>query len=463
MRNSLLFVFLCSSLLIGNTANGTVIGLNNSSSQKNIIRKKEPETINVTITPGRKDAMFDAKHPVKYFIEVANNYKTVQEGKIGVEVKTDIGGTVGISEMDIKLKGNKTKKIEWDLPMQDPGFYDIVVKINLTDYDDTVRNVFGYKPFEINTPIHKPADFGAFWQKAKDDLSEVNPNYVVKPVDSLSTPTHKVYRVEMNSLDNIKIFGWLTIPRTKGKYPVLYGLGGYRIEMHPLKFDDFAHFTINVRGIGESSHKINPDNQEILTLHLADKNKYVYRGIYMDCLRGLDFIIANENLGLDASRIGLFGGSQGGTLAWILAALSKKVMFCVVDNPTYCDYTENYKICINKPQPEGGFVIKFLKDFLKRHSSISKDKMLNTLSYFEAQNFISDVNCPVLLGLGLLDLTAPPTCTLSVYNKLSADVKKRSEVFAFPNLAHEVPMEHNTFKSTWFYENFATKLLTSKR
>ena len=45
----------------------------------------------------------------------------------------------------------------------------------------------------------------------------------------------------------------------------------------------------------------------------------------------------------------------------------------------------------------------------------------------------------------------------------STDVKKKSEVFAFPNLAHEVPMEHNAFKSTWFYENSINKLLTSKR
>ncbi len=456
MRKSLLLFFLCIAILNSYTAYSA--GFADASFSNHIKKELEPETIAVTVVPHKKDALFDARHPVRYDVVVFNNYKSIQEGKISVEVKSATGTVIGISEVDFSIKGNKKKKVEWNIPVSDPGFYDITVRINLTEYDDTIRNVFGYKPFEISTPLHKPADFDAFWQKAKDDLSAVSPEYSVTPDDILSTPTHQVYYIEMNSLDNVRITGWLTIPRAKGTYPVLYGLGGYRVEMKPLFFDDFAHFTINVRGIGESIKKMNPDNAEILTLHLEDKNKYVYRGIYMDCMRGLDFILANEKMGLDISRIGLFGGSQGGTLTWIVAAMSKKVIFCVPDNPTYCDFHTNYDICVNRQQPEAGFIIKFLKQYLKNNNSISKERMLTTLSYFEAQNFVSQIQCPILLGLGLLDLMAPPTCTFSAYNRLSADVKKKSEVFAFPNLAHEVPMEHNTFKSTWFYENAVKKL-----
>lgn len=459
MRKSLLLLFMCLSFVMNCKTYAAVDSYKAFSDSKNPKKNNtEPETVVVNIIPHVKNALFDAKHPVKYNVEVFNNYKSDQEGKIAVEVKTATGGVVGISEIDFKVKANNRKMVEWKIPVDNPGFYDIIVRVNLTEYDDTIRNVFGYRPFEITTPLHRPADFDAFWQKAKDDLKAVNPDYRITPDDILSTPTHQVYLVEMNSLDNVKIYGWLTIPRAKGKYPVLYGLGGYRVEMKPLFFDDFAHFTINVRGIGESNHAINPDNQEILTLHLEDKNKYVYRGIYMDCMRGLDFILDNEKMGLDISRIGLFGGSQGGTLTWIIAGLSKKVIFCVLDNPTYCDYHTNFDICVNRQQPEAGFIIKFLKEYLRKNGSISKEKMLTTLSYFEAQNFVSEIKCPVLVGIGLLDLMAPPTCTLTTYNRLSADVRKRSEFFAFPNLAHEVPMEHNTFKSTWFYENAVKKL-----
>jgi cephalosporin-C deacetylase-like acetyl esterase len=458
MRKLLLLVFLCLPVLISFATYSTGLSICSAAFNPTPIHEKEPGTVVAKIVPHQKNALFDAKHPVKYNVVVFNNYNTVQEGKIAVEIKNAQGGLVGTSEVALKLKGGSNKKLEWKIPIKEPGFYDITVKINLTEYDDTIRNVFGYKPYEINTPLHKPADFEAFWQKAKDDLNAVNPDYSITPDNILSTPTHQVYYVEMNSLDNVRITGWLTVPKAKGKYPVLYGLGGYKVEMKPLFFDDFAHFTINVRGIGESNKKINPDNTELLVLHLEDKNKYVYRGIYMDCLRGLDFIIANEKMGLDISRIGLFGGSQGGTLTLVLASLSRKTIFCVLDNPTYCDFHTNYDICVNRFQPEAGFIIKFLKEYLRRNSSVSKEKMLTTLSYFESQNFVSEIKCPVLLGLGLLDLMAPPTCTFSAYNKLSAEVKKKSEVFSFPSLAHEVPMQHNTYKSTWFYENAVNKL-----
>lgn len=437
-------VFSCS-------ANYAAVNNRENFTSANFARKNRvPESVVINIIPHKKNCLFDANHPVRYDVEVINNYKASQEGKIAVEVKAATGETIGLSEIDVNIRGNRKRKFEWNIPVNDPGFYDIIVKINLSDYDDTVRNVFGYKPYEISTPVHKPADFDAYWQKAKDDLAAVDPKYNIIEDDTLSTPTHKVYRVEMYSLDNVKIYGWLTVPRPMGKYPVLYGLGGYLIELKPIFFDDFVGFTIDPRGIGESYNVIDPNKDDVLTLHLEDKNKYVYRGIYMDCMRGLDFILSHADMKMDISRIGAFGGSQGGTLTWIVAAMSKKITFCITDNPIFCDFRANYAICNYRPDPS--FIIRMLKDFFKKNNTIPKERFFGTLSYFEAQNFTPDIQCPVLLGGGLLDLMAPPTCTFSAYNRMSVAVKKKSEVYMFPYLAHEVTKRHNTYKSTWFYE-----------
>jgi len=35
---------------------------------------------------------------------------------------------------------------------------------------------------------------------------------------------------------------------------------------------------------------------------------------------------------------------------------------------------------------------------------------------------------------------------------MNKEVIKASEIYIFPELAHEVPERHNTFKSTWFFE-----------
>ena len=49
-------------------------------------------------------------------------------------------------------------------------------------------------------------------------------------------------------------------------------------------------------------------------------------------------------------------------------------------------------------------------------------------------------------------------CAYTAFNRLSDDVKKKSQIFTFPNLAHEVSPGHNAYKSTWFYEEAINKL-----
>ena len=155
MRKSLLLLCMCLSFVMNCKTYAAVDVFKAFSDSKNQKKNNtEPETVVVNIIPHVKNALFDAKHPVKYNVEVFNNYKSDQEGKIAVEVKTATGGVVGISEIDFKVKANNRKMVEWKIPVDNPGFYDIIVRVNLTEYDDTIRNVFGYRPFEITTPLH---------------------------------------------------------------------------------------------------------------------------------------------------------------------------------------------------------------------------------------------------------------------------------------------------------------------
>jgi len=170
------------------------------------------------------------------------------------------------------------------------------VAINTTTYDDTVRYTFGYDVDFISSPMHKPADFDEFWEKALADLAEVYPDYKIEQNYSKSTTEYNVYRVEMTSLDSVRIYGWLTIPRTliKGKnFPVAVFYPGYETIMKPLLFaQDYATFTINTRGTDKNSETYPiPPGEQILTYNIHDINQYVYKGIMMDCVRALDFYL----------------------------------------------------------------------------------------------------------------------------------------------------------------------------
>ncbi len=413
--------------------------------------------IKTVLKPSNFDGTFDGKEPITYNLELHNNYPISQEGTFKYIVKEAITGAV-ISEKkyDVKLskKSSKNFKLKVATPPQ-PGIYNLEFSINTTTYDDTTHYAFGYEIAQIKSPYHRPDDFDDFWKTAMDELATISPSYKIEEDFEQSNKLFNVYRVEMSSIDNIRINGWLTIPKTAmgGKFPVLVGFGGYQVLARPLFFDEFISFTVNVRGADRNNMSdVNPNNQDILTLNINDPLKYIYRGIYMDCIRAVDFLFANENMGFDVNRIAVFGGSQGGSLALITAALlNKKIRTCVADNPTFCDYHINL---LMEPQiREASFVLEYLGKYLRTNASFfTKDEMLQTLSYFEIQNFMPKVKCPVLFGIGLLDPLAPAVTTIAAYNKMNKEVIKASEIYIFPELAHEVPERHNTFKSTWFFE-----------
>jgi cephalosporin-C deacetylase len=413
--------------------------------------------IKTILKPSNFDGTFIGKESIVYNLELKNNYPISQEGTFRYVVKEAITGNV-ISEKqyDVKLdkKSSKNFKLKIATPPQ-PGIYNLEFAINTSTYDDTTHYAFGYEIAQIKSPYHRPDDFDEFWRTAMDELASISPAYKIEEDFEQSNKLFNVYRVEMSSIDNIRINGWLTIPKTAmgGKFPVLVGFGGYQVLAKPLFFDEFASFTVNVRGADRNNMAdVNPNNQDILTLNINDPAKYIYRGIYMDCLRFVDFLFANDNMGFDLNRIAVFGGSQGGSFALITAALlNKKIKTCVADNPTFCDYHVNLFM---EPQiREASFVLEYLGKYLRANANFfTKEEMLQTLSYFEIQNFMPKIKCPVLFGVGLLDPLAPAVTTIGAYNKMNRDVIKASEIYIFPELAHEVPERHNTFKSTWFFE-----------
>ncbi len=415
---------------------------------------EEEGEIIVQLKPFNRDGIyFDGKH-IKYNVTITNKYKIKQEGSFKVIVKTDDGIPVGEKEIKISLNRKSVKKFTITMPeISSPGVYDFQAALNVTTYDDTTRHAFGFKINEIKTPYHRPPDFDEFWQITREELAKIDPQYKVVLDEGRSTYFHTVYKVEIQSLGNIPFYGWLSIPKPKGKYPVLVGFGGYKIELNPLYFDDFISFTINVRGIERKvKEQINPMNREQLLVNIEDKSEYIYRGIYMDCIRAVEFVHSQgEKFGMDLKRVVAFGGSQGASLALVTASLMpSKINTVVANNPIFFDWVRS--VAIGKVQKELSFPVKDMLDFEAKNPGVSMENMIQTLQYFEVQNFIPNMSCPVLYAVSLLDNFAPASTALAAFNKMPVETVQNSELYVFPNLGHEVPKSHDAFVSTWFLE-----------
>ncbi|MBH2003187.1 MAG: acetylxylan esterase [Sphingobacteriia bacterium] len=416
----------------------------------------EGEIITV-IKPINRDGVFWDPDNIGYQVHLTNKYKVKQEGTLTYILKADNGETLETRVVAIKLarKGSKQFKIKIP-PVSSPGVYGITVALNLTTYDDTTKYAFGYKVSGIASPYHKPPDFEAFWETAKAELAAIDPKYNIILDQTRTTRFHKVYKVEMISLNEVKIFGWLTIPRLPGKYPVIVGLQGYRVELEPLLYENNIGFNLNTRGIEKNWKPFNPENEQPLLINIADKDRYMYRGMYMDCVRAIDFIYSHEEMGFDLSRVLVFGGSQGATLSLVTAALTgNRINSLIVDNPIFCDFHESYKL-LGNPLYDN-FPIKHVVDYTKDNPSVTIEQLLDNLSYFEVQNFMPMINCSVLYAVSLLDPLAPAATVIAAFNKLNPATIGKSEMYVAPHLGHEITMEHRHYQMIWMSEKLLRK------
>ena len=85
-----------------------------------------------------------------------------------------------------------------------------------------------------------------------------------------------------------------------------------------------------------------------------------------------------------------------------------------------------------------------------RESGLSLNRLLDNLDFFDLKNFVGNIKCKTLMGIGLLDNLAPPHTEMPAYNNINANKK----LFIFPNLGHQVGDTFGNYTGKMVYDNF---------
>ena len=440
MKKSIFLVFILNVLLIAQAMQVSAARRGDGT--------KETGDVVLDPVPKNKNAIFKAGGDILYTLNIKNNTKGIQSGKISYLIASDEGQILKSDFIKLDLTGNDSKSLLIRVSPKVPGFYHINFMVNTPDYDDTVKKVFGVSPEMIKSQLHKPDDFNAFWKQTRTDLEKVKPDYKITERKDLSTKYKKVYLVEMRSYDNLLIRGWLVVPTDGKNFPVHYRTPGYLVSLKPnMDNDDFITFDLNVRGNGNSKDVIDVGTDHYCLVYIENKDKYIYRGIYMDCIRGVDFLYSHPGLGIDTSKIFVEGGSQGGELALVTSALDTRIKALTLQVPLYSDMHD--AIAISASYEEQVIPFKAFRKYLSAHYGYTWDKFFGTFDYYDPQNFAPMVKCPVLMGIGLLDPVCPPRCSMALFNHISSTSK---EFVCVPNTAHEVNFNYFIFQNLWLRE-----------
>jgi cephalosporin-C deacetylase-like acetyl esterase len=325
-----------------------------------------------------------------------------------------------------------------------PGFYQITAVMHGVGYSGNAQWM-AVRPEEISCNNKQFPEFDEYWATAKAELATIVPDFRMHKVDSLSNKgTRDVYIVEMQSLNNLTIRGYYFVPRTAGKHIAVlqvpgYGWGFENIDDLLKAKTDRIELALCVRGHGISADVFHPGfgTPGIWGYKLCNSDSVAYRGIYMDCVRAVEFLYSRKEV--NNRCIGVKGGSQGGGLTLATAGLcADKIAACAYFDPFPCDTRDQLRlrtICVTE-----------LKNSLAYYNNCSSFRdMMNIQDLIDTRSFASKIQCPVLYTTALFDDDCHPHGGFAAYNLIHSNKQYK----VFPNDGHIEGFTHDAMIMSW--------------
>lgn len=268
----------------------------------------------------------------------------------------------------------------------------------------------------------EPDDFDAFWKATLDQTRQWPLNARFEPVD-FSLRTVETFDVTFAGYGGQPVKGWLLLPRHRqGPLPCVvqyigYGGGrGFPLNWLEWSAAGFAHLVMDTRGQGSTWLKgdtpdipadgANPSVPGFMTQGVLAPKTYYYRRVFSDAVRAVE--TARQHDAVDAERVAVTGGSQGGGISLAVAGLMPDVPVTMPDVPFLCHYRRAMEITDRQPYYE-------LVTFCKRHRD-KVETVFRTLSYFDGVNFAVRARARALFSVALMDEICPPSTVFAAYN-----------------------------------------------
>ncbi len=386
-------------------------------------------------TPDNTNWLYKLNEEAKVTVSVYE-YGILQDGikisySLGPELMpADKSGTV-------TLKGGKAV-----IPMgtmSKPGFRDCQLKVTLNGEEYKHHIKVGFEPEKLTPYTQFPADFVSFWEQAKEEASGTPMEVTKVFVPEYSNDKVDCYLVKLQAYRKGSfVYGYLTIPKKEGKFPVVFSPPGAGIKpMNPMKDIFYAEngcirFDMEIHGIrpdldkeryDEISRAFGRDNNSYLVNGLDNRDNYYMKKVYLACVRAIDYLTTLPEW--DGKNVIAQGGSQGGALALVATALDERITACAANHPALSDMA-GYKA-----GRAGGYPHLFTK-----FEGMDTPEKLKTLEYYDVVNFARLIKVPVFMTWGFNDDVCPPTTSYIVYNTL----KGKKEALITPVNEHWISL-----------------------
>ncbi|MCD7900394.1 MAG: acetylxylan esterase [Bacteroides sp.] len=388
--------------------------------------------IKVRVVPNHNDWKYNPGEKVKFDVQVTRNSIPLENVEIRYEISYDMMPTHQEETLTLK-KGSIT--IEGG-SMQSPGFLRCRVFATYEGNRYEGRATAAFAPEKIKPIADLPEDFSAFWEKAKAENAKIPMDTQLRFLPERSSEKVKVYELSVqNYRHGSRLYGILCVPQAPGKYPAKLQVPGAGVRPYNGNTGEAEKGVITLE-IGIHGIPVTMDNYIYSNLAAGALNGYqysnwdnqdqvYYKRVYLGCVRAVDYIFSMPEF--DGENLVVQGGSQGGALAIVTAALDPRVKGLVSFYPALCDLNGYLH------QRAGGWPHLF-KD-KKDSPEVLKKKTENT-RYYDVVNFARMVRVPGFYSFGYNDMVCPPTSMYAAYNVITAPktllLMEEAEHFGYP-------------------------------
>jgi cephalosporin-C deacetylase len=397
--------------------------------------------IKVMVAPDHADWTYTSGERVKFTITVLQSGNALKNAVVKYEI--------GPEKMDPATKDslklvNGTLTVDGGT-MKTPGFLRCIATVVVNNKIYRGLATAAFNPLQIEPTIANPTDFTGYWEQAKAELAKVPLDTRMTLLPERCTENVNVYHVNLqNYRPNTRLYGILCVPKKEGKYPAILQVPGAGARPYA---GDIANaekgiitFQIGIHGV--------PVNMDVSVYNnmmagpiagywnynLDDKDRYYYKRVYLGCVRANDFIASLPQF--DGTNLGVTGGSQGGALSIITAALDSRVKYLTAYYPALSDVTGYLK------GRAGGWPHLFDKNNVAFNNTKEK---IATAGYYDVVNFARQLKVPGTYSMGFNDEVCPPTSMYAAYNVITAP----KELFIVPETGHWTYPEQTEKLTNW--------------
>lgn len=414
-----------------------------------IIAQPIERLVKVIVAADHSDWTYKKGEKVKFTISVFKNGNLVKDATIRYEIGPEKQSPI---KKEVITLATGTQTIDAGT-MQVPGFLRCVVIAEVDNKEYRNLSTAGFDPLQIVPTVENPTDFDGFWNTALAELATIPMDAKMTLMPERCTEKVNVYHVNLQNYKvGTRLYGILCVPKKEGKYPALLQVPGAGVRAYQGDIANAEKGIITLQ-IGIHGIPVNMDPSVYLDLgsgilngyfnhNLDDRDRFFYKRVYLGCVRANDFLTSLPQF--DGMNLAVTGGSQGGALSIVTAALDSRVKSLGAFYPALCDVTGYLN------GRAGGWPHYF--DKANRDYNNTKEK-LKTLGYYDVVNFAKRVKVPGFYSWGYNDETCPPTSMYSAYNSISAP----KELFVALETGHWTFPEQNEKMTSWLLGKLKSK------